>query len=345
MGIMPKVSVFQKKNNVKSSPGLASKVAVVGAFEKLSGYSPVLCSTLDEAYEKLGTDTSYEGVASLEKLFYGASSLLAVSITTSTGTGDNITINKELTNAKLTSALSAIAKEDFDLLFICGQLDEISIPIVTSFLNSRFENKLPAGYVAFYPLFAPESAGDFCYGLIAQELTVKDTQLSRLESGAYYCGLLASLNVGTSMTMKEVPDVTSITPEFTFENGDIGLEFVTRGMTILRCLDRANGKYIVVNSEQPNGLDLYINRTRDFVVKEFALHDFLGDRNRDATLNEIKQEVDRVKERCVNTLDLLKDIEYTVEKKSAKCVDINITKLLFDDIITQINVYITVEVE
>ena len=76
-----------------------------------------------------------------------------------------------------------------------------------------------------------------------------------------------------------------------------------------------------------------------------SLHQFLGDRNRKATLNEIKQEVDRVKEKCVNTLDLLEDIEYNVEKKSPNCVDINLTKLLFAGIITEIDVYITIEVE
>ena len=104
-------------------------------------------------------------------------------------------------------------------------------------------------------------------------------------------------------------------------------------------------KYVVVNSEQPNGYDLYINRVRDFVVKEMSLHQFLGDRNRTATLNEIKQELDRVKDKCVNTLDLLEDIEYNVVKKSAECVDVNITKLLFAGIITEIDVYITIEVE
>ena len=62
-------------------------------------------------------------------------------------------------------------------------------------------------------------------------------------------------------------------------------------------------------------------------------------------MNEIKQEVDRVKNECTKTLNLLKDIEFTVEKKSADCVDIHIQKLLFDGIITEIDVYVTVEVE
>ena len=217
------------------------------------------------------------------------------------------------------------------------------IAIITSFLEKRFLNKLPTGYLAFSDVYA--SAGDFCYGLLQQQLTVNGTPLSKVDSVAYYCGVLASLNVGNSMTMKVVPDVTGVTPEVSFENGQSGLALLTNGITVFKCQNRGNNKFVVVNSEQPNGLDLYINRTRDFIVKEMNLHDFLGDRNRTPSLDEIKQEIDRVKERCVNTLDLLEDIEYTVEKKNSKCVDINITKLLFAEIITEIDVYISIEVK
>ena len=344
MGVMPKVRVFNKKNPVKSKPGLASKIAVVGAFETISE-NPVLCNNIDEAYELLGDDTeNYVGNDCLEVLFYGASCILAVNITTSTGSGQNITINKELTTSKLTNALAKISGEDFDMLYICGVVDNSFIPIITAFLDDRYLNKQPAGYVAYYD-GTPSLAGDFCYGILKQQLSVNDSLLSSVKSGAYYCAVLASLNVGNSMTMKEVPNVTGVTPELSFENGATGLEYLNSGVTTFRCLDRGNNQYIVVNSEQPNGLDLYINRVRDFVVREMRLVQFLGDRNRKASLNEIKQELDRVKDKCVNTLDLLEDIEYDVVKKNAKCVDVNITKLLFTDIITEIDVYITIEVE
>ena len=339
MASLPKVQVFNKTNPVKSKPGLASKIAIIGAFDSTET-EPILFTNLDDAYEELGTDTTYVGVSCLDELFYGASSVLAVNITTGT---DN---NREtaITPAKLTSALSKISGEDFNMLYIAVKVDSNLIPIITTFLDKRFRDKIPAGYVAFSD-FNPNLAGDFCYGLLNQQLTVNDNLLSEVESGAYYCAVLASLNVGNSMTMKVVPNVTGVTPELSFETGGNGLSLLQAGVTTFRCQDRGNDKYIVVNSEQPNGFDLYINRVRDFVVREMSLHQFLGDRNRKATLNEIKQEVDRVKDRCVNTLDLLEDIEYNVEKKSAECVDINITKLLFAGIITEIDVYITIEVE
>jgi len=343
MATLPKVQVFNKNNPVKSRPGLASKIAVVGAFEK-DVTDPVFCNGIDDAYEKLGEDKTYNGISSLEYLFYGASSVLAVNTTTKTGSGSNIEVDKSLTPAKLTSALSKISAEDFDMLFVAEVIPSTLIGIITEFLENRYRNKFPTGYVC-YNTFEPNVAGDFCYGLVHQRLTVNDTLLSEVDSGAYYCGVLASLNVGNSMTMKVVPQVTGVSPELSFENGGNGLALLEAGVTTFRCQDRGNNRYVVVNSEQPNGLDLYINRSRDFVVKEMSLHQFLGDRNRKATLNEIKQEVDRVKERCVNTLDLLEDIEYNVEKKGPNCVDINITRLLFAGIITDINVYITVEVE
>jgi len=343
MATLPKVQVYTKKNPVKSKPGLASKIAVVGAFEE-DVTDPVLCVSLDEAHEKLGSDETYNGVSSLKHLFYGASSVLAVNTTTKTGSGANITVDKSLTPAKLTSALSKISGEDFDMLFVAEIIPSTLIGIITQFLDNRYLNKFPSGYVC-YRDFDADLAGDFCYGLINQKLTVNGTLLSEVESSAYYCGLLASLNVGNSMTMKVVPQVTGIEPELSFETGQSGATLLADGVTLFKCQDRANDKYVVVNSELPNGYDLYINRTRDFVVKEMSLHQFLGERNREATLNEIKQELDRVKDRCVNTLDLLEDIEYNVEKKSPKCVDINITKLLFAGIITEIDVYITIEVE
>lgn len=343
MATLPKVQVFNKNNPVKARPGLASKIAVVGAFDS-NDTDPILCIGLDDAYEKLGTDKTYNGISCLEHLFYGASSVLAVNTTTKTGSGDNIVVDKTMTPAKLTAALSKISGEDFDMLFVAEIIPSTLIGVITEFLENRYRNKLPSGYVC-YSDFSANVAGDFCYGLLKQKLTVSDTVLSEVDSAAYYCGVLASLNVGNSMTMKYVPKVNGVTPELSFENGGNGLAYLEDGITTFRCLDRGNNRFVVVNSEQPNGLDLYINRTRDFVVKEMSLHQFLGDRNRQASLNEIKQEIDRVKDRCVNVLDLLADIEYDVVKKSPKCVDVNITKLLFDDIITEIDVYITIEVE
>ena len=344
---IPKVQVFNRKNPVRQNPGLAGRIAVIGAF-KTEESNPILCNSLYQAYEELGDDDTFNGCAILEDLFYGASSLLAVNVATKSGS----TWTKTITTDNLTEALAKIRYENFDMIFIADTVTDAFFPILTTFTKSRFKNKKPVGYVAAIT-GANVSAytttvglvDDFCYGLVTQGISVDYTEKSLLKSAAYYCGVLAALNVGSTMTTKQVPDVTGLTTEYTFEDGDLGKALVGLGITVFNCYDRENNIYEVVNSEQPNGYDLYINRVRDYVVREFALREFLGNRNRQATWSEINQEISRVKGSCVDTLDLLADIEYNVVKKSSKCVDINITRLLFDDIITEIDVYITIEVQ
>jgi len=344
---IPKIQMFERKNAVRQNPGLAGRIAVIGAFDT-EETNPKLYTGLDEAQADLGTTAGYNGCEVLEDLFVGASSLLAVNISTKSGQ----TVDKSITTEKLTAALAKIKKERFDILFIADILTDTFIPIITTFTADRFLNKLPVGYVGCVN-GANDSAytttaglfDDFSYGILTQGYDVNGTTKSLLKSAAYYCGIVAALNVGSSMTAKQVPGVTGLTTEYTYESGDLGKTLVGLGYTVLNCYDRENDIYEVVNSEQFNGLDLYINRVRDYVTREFALHAFLGERNRQATWSEINQEISRVKNNCVDTLDLLRDIEYNVVKKNAKCVDVNITSLLFDGIITEIDVYITIEVE
>ena len=151
--------------------------------------------------------------------------------------------------------------------------------------------------------------------------------------------------MGNSMTMKELPNVNKVSPEYTFEEGSDGKALIDNNYTIVKCQDRVNDKYVIVNSECPNGYDLYINRVRDYVIKQFNLTDFLGRINHKATINEIKQEASRVKNLCCNSLNLLEDIEYRVEKKTTDCVEIYLDRMVFDGIITKINVYVNIEVQ
>lgn len=345
--VVPSIHVYNKKTQLINANGMASKIAVIGAFDTVET-NPKLFTSVGEAQETFGSDTTYNGCIVIDKLFKGASSLLCVNITTESGG----TRSKTMTTANLTSALAKIKGEDFDILFIAEVLTDTFLPIITTFLDDVYEMKYPAGFIGAINgantsanVTSAALCGEHCYGVITQSLTVNGVEMSLLESAAYYCGIIAGQNVGNSMTMKQVEGVTGITPEYSFETGGEGKTLLEAGITTFKCQDRATDTYVVVNSELPNGFDLYINRVRDYVIKQFALHQFLGNRNRAATLNEIKQEVDRVKDICVKNLDLLKDINYTVAKENAACVGINIDSLLFDGIITRINVYVRVEVE
>ena len=343
---IPQIHRYLKKTQLINRPGMAGKIAVVGAFDSLET-EPQLFESVGQAQDTFGTDTTYNGCAVIPYLFKGASSVLAVNITTeSSGTRQ-----KTITTTNLTNALAKIKNEDWDILFVADILTDTFIPIINSCIAERFELTYPSGYTgALGGTTAANvtSAGlvnDFCYGLNTQAFTLEDsTELSVLLSTAYYTGLIAGMNVGNTMTMKTVDGVIGVSPELSFETGGDGKQLLEAGITTIRCADRSNNRFIVVNSEQPNGFDLYINRTRDFVCKEFQLHEFLGRRNREATLDEIKQELSRVEMLCVDTLDLLEDINYDVVKKDANCVDIYIDSLTFAGLITEIDIYVKVEV-
>ena len=344
---VPSVNVFLKKTQLINRPGMSGKIAVIGAFDSTET-DPQLFATVGDAQDEFGTDTSFNGCAVVPYLFKGASSLLCVNITTKEGS----TVHKDITVDNLDASLAKIKGEDWDILFIAAPLTDTFIPMIDRYLQKCFEMKFPAGYIGALTgatdaanVTSAGLAGDFCYGLLTQQFIIGNTTLSALESAAYYCGLVAGMNVGNSFTMKTVDGITGVTPELSFETGGNGKKLLEAGITTVKCQDRANDRYVVVNSEQPNGYDLYINRVRDYVVKQFALHQFLGDKNKPKTLNEIKQEVDRVKDLCVNTLDLLEDINYSVAKTDVDCVEVYIDSLLFAGVITTINVYVRIEVE
>lgn len=348
--VIPTIHVENKKTQIINNPGNAGKVAVIGAFDTTET-EPKLFMTVGEAQTTFGTDDTYQGCAVVEDLFYGAESLLCVNITTETTVDTVTTREKEITTAKLTAALAKIKGEDFDILFVAGTLTDTLLPIITAFLDEVYAMKMPAGFVGCLngantaaDVTSAGLAGDHCYGLITQRFRYPN-YISLIRSAAFYCGVIASMKVGNTMTMKQVPKVQRVTPELSFETGGDGKSLLEAGITTFKVLDRAAKKVVVVNAEQPNGYDLYINRVRDYVVKQMALQQFLGDRNVNATLSEIKQELDRVADNCINTLDLLEDIKYTVVREDATTVGITIDSLVFSGIITKINVYVRVEVE
>ena len=352
--VIPSIHIYNEKTKLINANGMAGKVAVIGAFDSVET-EPKLFNSIKECQDTFGDDVeNYNGCAVVPYLFEGASSLLCVNFTTRTSSGGATTTDKTLNVTKLTNCLAKIKGEDFDILYIAEILTDSYLPIITTFLDNVYEMKCPAGYVGALNGASTSAnvtsaglAGDHCYGLLTQQVQLSgdDSALNLICSGAYYCGVIAGLNVGNSMTMKQVPKLIGISPELSFETGGDGKALLEAGITTIKCQDRGNDVYIVVNSEQPNGYDLYINRVRDYVVKMFALTQFLGDRNRTLTLNAVKQEVDRVANICVNQLDLLEAINYEVVKKDSSCIEINIDSLVFAGIITRINVYVRVEVE
>lgn len=361
MGEIPEINVLKKERQLTSQPGMAGKVAIIGAFDSEIS-TPVSCPDLEIAYEQLGTNSDYNGCKCIPFLFNkngGASSILAVNITTKTktGTGDSATttVDKTLTPAKLTTALSKIKGENFNILFIADTLTDEGLSILKEFLEESSEIQKPAGLIL--PLTRAnkseynatlEQLGDYIYYINTQRFSVNNVDLDLITSTAHMCGLIAGANVSKTLTSKQIDDVTNLIDEYTFEDGDLGKDLVKMGIPVLKTIDRDNDKIICVNSELPNGYDIYINRTRDYVIRAFNLNDVLGEKlgekRKEAPLNAIKSMLAGVKKNCVDTLQLLEDINYEVEKKSAKCVNVYIEDLVFASLITKINVYVGIEV-
>lgn len=371
MGSKPTIKTYNKKQPKKVDPSFAGRVAIIGAF-KSEVVTPKSYSTLTEAVTDLGAYDSSDvflGNKALNILFgkdntgkdiqgvTGVTSILAVNVATKSGS----TWTKTLDATSLTTALGKIKYESFDYLFIAtDDISDALLAVITPFTSERHLNKHPCGYGGYIAARTGESASaikqaykatadatdDFCYGLIpAQTVKINGATFDALETSAYYCALLASTNVGSSLTQKTLPAVEGLGTEYSFETASVGEYLVEYGFMAIDCYDRENSEYLIVNSEQPNGYDLYINRVRDYVLRAFNLHQFLGERNRTPTLSEIGAMLSLVKESCVKNLDFLADIEYTVEKVAPKKARVTVTKLLFDDIITDIEVYYTIEVQ
>ena len=122
--------------------------------------------------------------AALPYLFgNGATSVLAVNVSTKSGT----TWTKEVTSANLADGLAKIKGEDWDILFVAAPITDAFIAIIDAYLEATFEMKCPAGFIGALTgatdaanIATAEAAGEHCYGLLTQQLTVNGVELSVL---------------------------------------------------------------------------------------------------------------------------------------------------------------------
>ena len=191
---IPKIVVYNKKSAKSPGTGEAGRIAVVGAF-KTTETNPKLFTSLDEAQTSFGNDTTFDGCAALPYLFMnGATSCLCVNVSTeSSGTW-----TKTVDSTNLAASLAKIKGEDWDILFVAAPITDAFIAIIDAYLDTTWSMKYPAGFIGALTgastaanVTTASAAGQHCYGLITQQLTVNGTQLSVLNSAAYYCGLIA----------------------------------------------------------------------------------------------------------------------------------------------------------
>ena len=353
---IPEIKVISKiKKVTDTNPLLKDVVCLIGCFEDTETLTPTFCESLQAAEEIFGDDDDYDGNAALKQIFRkNISGVLIVNCTSTTGSGADVTVNRTLTQAKIEAALALVKLIDFDILYCAVELTDGMIDKIAAFCEDRFEEKRPCGYIgagtrANASAYTTTSGklGDSCYAYLTQTVTLGDseTALSLLESGAYLTNVIATLPVGNSLTAKVLEEVSDIGTTYTFASGDLGEHLVEKGFFVLRLVNALDNTYEIVNSANANGLDLYISRVRDYIVNEFALREYLGERNNTVTMDLIGLECARIYAKFVDELALVEDIGYVIEKASPTKVNVIINELVFAGVITEIDVYITIEVE
>jgi hypothetical protein len=259
-------------------------------------------------------------------------------------------ISSNVTQSKLESAITALDLIDFDILFVAAELTDALLKVVTDFAEARFENKVPFGYITAFTR-ASNSAyqttagklGDWCYAAVIQQLEVEEDELSLVETGAFITKLVATMSVGESLTAHTIPEITGIQDVYTFNPGDDGAILTGYGYLLFRLINATTNTYEAVNSANPNGLDIYISRVRDYIVNEFALRQYLGEQSNTLTMDMIKMECNRIAT-MFQELNLIENMSYVVEKKDSETVNVIINSIEFAGIITEIDVFITIEV-
>lgn len=348
-----KEPIIKVKSEIKristANPYVKDVVCLIGGFETDEKTNEVFfADTLAKAEAVYGDDTTVAANAALKQVFRAdISGAIIVNVTTVS----NDTASRDVTKAKLQTAVAALNDIEFDILYVIEDSSNDNLEVVADFAVARFEAKKPFTWVATVTR-ANKSAyeasiakvGDYCIAALTQPFVIGDDELSLEESGAYLLNTIARLNVGYSLTAKVLDEIDGLGTEYTFGEGQLGSDLVGMGYFVVRSINPLEGTYEVVNSANANGLDMYMTRVLTYIVNEFALRRYLGERNNTATLSGISMECNRLLTMFRDDLSLVENITYAVNKKDAETVDVILNSIEFSGIITEIDVAITIEV-
>lgn len=350
---IPKIEVKSEVKRIQqSNPYIKDVVCLIGGFETATKSGEVFfAETLAKAEEQYydGSESTLpDANAALRQVFREEiSGAIIVNVTTeSSGT-----YSRTVTKAKLQAAVAALTDIEFDILYVVEDSADANIEVIEDFAADRLEAKKPFVWVATCTR-ASKSAyettigkvGDYCIAALTQPLEVNGVDLTLSESGGYLVNTIARLNVGNSLTAKVLDEVTDLNTVYDESTTPKLSELVGMGYFVLRSINPLEGTYEVVNSANANGLDMYILRVLSYIINEFALRKYLGERNNTATLNGIKMECNRLLTMFRDDLQLVENITYAVQKKDAETVDVILNTIEFSGIITEIDVAITIEV-
>lgn len=354
---MPDIEVIEEVRRVISNnPSLNDVVCLIGGFETDTNYlTPKFYTTLQGAEKDLadGSESTLpEANKALKWIFdKPISGCLVVNVSVKTGSGTSVTWARTVTKKKLEDSLAAVAQMEFAELFVAEELTDELVTVLDTERKARLKAKKPFGYIGVgtrnnasaYETTAGK-LGDGCNAFLTQPLSIHGTELSLIESGAWLTNYIARLPVANSLTSKTLSEVTDVGTTYTFKEGDLGHTLVGLGFFVVRLINPLNNDYECVNSAANNGLDLYINRTRDYIINDFALRQFLGEHNGAPTADAVKSECNRLLVKFRDNLKAVNNINYAIEKINSKTLRVILNSIQFDDIITKIELYVVIEV-
>lgn len=360
---VPKIEVIsQPIVQTREPDGLAGRVAVIG---DLGIASDVIYT--GTSYKDLlnnlpsNIDKTKEDFKAMEQMFTqkdtrGVTFLMAMSIGT------------QYTWENFGNCLDKLETEDFDILVIpkplkyeAKEIDGVQVPdawigLLKSWLQSRYSSKSGVGAIFSLEESSTEAQSIVkrmeklegqrgVYSVIVQPIN----GLSLAETVGFMAGVIAGRKLNKSLTHKVIKGIDSITnsngvnKEVVFNDTDsIGYKYMNSGVTVLRAFNRRNGEFGVLRSNCPSGYDLAIERSADYMTRQFQLISYLGESNSITTLDAIAGEVNSRIFTFTNTLNLCNDIETSIQKIDYHTVEIDI-KYIFDGIIDYIKVYIDIE--
>ena len=359
---IPDIDVKREVKKINNTnPNIRDVICLIGGFEaKIDSEhgtvqdEPVFFETYSEAKAALedGSESTLPDANKALKLLFtdDISGILCVNISTFTGSGTP-TWSRTVTKTKLETALASVNQMEFDQLFVAAELTDELITVIDTEAKARFEDKKPLSWAGVgtranasaYTTTASK-LGDYCAAFLTQPLEVKNTLLSLIESGAWLSNYIARLPVGNSLTAKELTDVTGLGTSYTFADGDIGKTLVGLGFFVVRLLSPKNKTYECVNSAGANGLDLYITRSTVYIINDFSLRKFLGDKNNTPTLDNLKMECNRLLTKFRDDLKIVENINYAVERVDSKTAKVILNSIQYSDVLTKLKVYVTIEV-
>lgn len=359
MAAEPQIIVKKRASEqINVNPNYAGDIAIIGAFDS-EITDLTVCTTVTEAKTKFGimeTEGDFKGTDAIPLLFIGASSLLVANITTYT-TGDNPEAETTLTDTKLRDALNKLHHVDFDILFIAEELSDSQQEIVTAWLDAEFEAKFPHGQVAELTkstAAAYETSvskfSDKIFYINTQVFGFNGETLSLNRSTALMAGFIAGTQTNLSLTNKEITGITSVSPEYSTAAGELGAALLSLNIPFLKrrfISSRKQNVFYCVNSQLPDGFDIYIYRIRDQILKDIQAEVIIGQQNDEVTENGIVTLMEGLKQRYVQDYGRVNDIKYHIEDDpdNSQCINIVIDEIVFNDIITLVNIYYNIRVE